>query len=249
MQINKKQAPADVSQPFVPAGLEARLVPVQPRTMVEQAAEAIVNAAARGVFLPGDRLIEAEIARDLNISRVPVREALRLLESQGIVINTPYKGMRLLDMTNERLQALLKVRRALDLMAAGDAILRATDSSHWSGLRSIMAQMRIQGTVPHHYRLCLLDLMFYAELMRLSGNPVLVGLWQSLSRQVQVMHAATWNAWTPDNMISHTEKVLEALENKDLQAMEQAYDNYANQLSGYDVEAALARQRAENNAG
>src|SRR5215204_4871113 len=77
-----------------------RLLPVQPRTMVEQAAEAIVAAAARGVFLPGDRLVEAEIARDLGISRVPVREALRLLESQGIVVGTPYKGMRLMQVTN-----------------------------------------------------------------------------------------------------------------------------------------------------
>src|SRR3954452_10874117 len=74
------------------AGADSRrLVPVQPRTMVEQAAEAIVAGAARGIFLPDDRLVEAEIARDLGISRVPVREALRLLESQGIVVSTPYK--------------------------------------------------------------------------------------------------------------------------------------------------------------
>src|SRR3712207_7909399 len=62
--------------PSVPPEVR-RLLPVQPRTMVEQAAEAIVAAAARGAFLPGDRLVEAEIARDLGISRVPVREADR----------------------------------------------------------------------------------------------------------------------------------------------------------------------------
>src|SRR5688500_5352071 len=86
-----------------------RLLPVQPRTMVEQAAEAIVAAATRGAFLPGDRLVEAEIARDLGISRVPVREALRLLESQGIVNSTPYKGMRLMDVTNAGVSALMRV--------------------------------------------------------------------------------------------------------------------------------------------
>src|SRR5690348_9267599 len=86
-----------------------RLLPVQPRTMVEQAAEAIVAAAARGVFLPGDRLVEAEIARDLGISRVPVREGLRLLESQGIVVSTPYKGMRLMQVSNEGVAALMRV--------------------------------------------------------------------------------------------------------------------------------------------
>ena len=94
-----------------------RLAPVQPRTMVEQAAEAVVAAAARGAFLPGDRLVEAEIARDLGISRVPVREALRLLESQGIVVSTPYKGMRLMQVTNRAVAELTRVRTALETVA------------------------------------------------------------------------------------------------------------------------------------
>ena len=42
-------------------------------------------AAARGPLLPGDRIVESELARKLGVSRVPVREALRMLESQGIV--------------------------------------------------------------------------------------------------------------------------------------------------------------------
>src|SRR5215207_6588333 len=99
-----------------------RLVPVQPRTMVEQAAESIVAAAARGLFLPGDRLVEAEIARDLGISRVQVREALRLLESQGIVVSTPYKGMRLMQVTNAGVAALMRVRLALESLAVREAL-------------------------------------------------------------------------------------------------------------------------------
>ena len=55
---------------------------------------------ARAVLLPGDRIVEAELARKLGVSRVPVREALRLLESQGVVVNEPYKGIRLRPVTN-----------------------------------------------------------------------------------------------------------------------------------------------------
>src|SRR5918911_931158 len=99
-----------------------RLVPVQPRTMVEQAAEAIVAGAARGIFLPDDRLVEAEIARDLGISRVPVREALRLLESQGIVVSTPYKGMRLMQVSNRGVAELMRVRLALETLAVQEAL-------------------------------------------------------------------------------------------------------------------------------
>jgi DNA-binding GntR family transcriptional regulator len=59
-----------------------------------QVVDAIVEATATGVFLPGDRIVEAEVARALNVSRIPVREALRILESQGIVVNERYRGMR-----------------------------------------------------------------------------------------------------------------------------------------------------------
>src|SRR5215213_5415749 len=121
--VRDHRARASASVGMVGSGTEARrLLPVQPRTMVEQAAEAIVAAAAGGAFLPGDRLVEAEIARDLGISRVPVREALRLLESQGIVNSTPYKGMRLMEVTNAGVAALMRVRLALETQAIGEAL-------------------------------------------------------------------------------------------------------------------------------
>ena len=55
---------------------QRELEPLTPKTLVDQAVEAIIQAAATGVFLPGDRVIEAEVARRLNVSRVPIREAL-----------------------------------------------------------------------------------------------------------------------------------------------------------------------------
>jgi DNA-binding GntR family transcriptional regulator len=84
------------------------------KSLVEQVVDAIVEAAAKGVFLPGDRLVEAELARSLNVSRIPVREALRLLESQGVVVSERYRGMSLMSVDIERLEKILKVRLALE---------------------------------------------------------------------------------------------------------------------------------------
>ena len=61
--------------------LKPRMLSIKPRTLVDQSADLIIDAASEGVFLPGDRLVEADIARQIGISRVPVREAMRLLES------------------------------------------------------------------------------------------------------------------------------------------------------------------------
>src|SRR5215472_394233 len=89
---------------------EHRMTALRPITLVAQVVEAVIKAAAEGQILPGDRVVEADIANELNVSRVPVREALRLLESQGIVVNTPYRGMRLMDVDGKRLHQILVVR-------------------------------------------------------------------------------------------------------------------------------------------
>ncbi len=207
--------------------------------------EAIIDAATRGVFMPGDRLVEAEIARDLKISRVPVREALRLLESRGIVVNTPYKGMRFLQLNNARLHAMLKVRKAITLAAAREALMKWPDLSHETRFRRIVGQMRMRGPGSYHYRLCLLDIMFTKELVRLSGNPVLVDVWRALAQQMQVIHAMTWSAWEPEDMIMCMEAILAALESADLQALDLAYDRYAALLSSCNIDEILARRRDE----
>src|SRR5436305_12519404 len=101
-----------------------RQAPGRPdRTLAEQAADAILQAIARGVFLPGDPMIEAYIARDLGFSRVPVREALRRLESQGVVKGgLPRKCARLIEPTQRDVDELIDLRRALEVMALRQAL-------------------------------------------------------------------------------------------------------------------------------
>ncbi|WP_336313789.1 MULTISPECIES: GntR family transcriptional regulator [unclassified Providencia] len=62
-------------------------------------------------------IVEKEIAEKMNVSRVPVREALRVLESQGIVINEPFKGIRMAPVSEARLDELIEVRVLLELHA------------------------------------------------------------------------------------------------------------------------------------
>ena len=84
----------------------ARWEATRPTTMVDHAVSAIISGASRGVILPGDRIVEADLVKALGISRVPIREALRILESQGVVINEPFKGSRLTPVTWERIDNL-----------------------------------------------------------------------------------------------------------------------------------------------
>lgn len=155
--------------------------------MVEQAAEAIVAAAARGVFLPGDRLVEAEIARDLGISRVPVREALRLLESQGIVVSTPYKGMRLMQVSNRGVAELMRVRLALETLAVEEALSGPGGPERFAALQLAAEAFAQAARGQDPAALVAANEQFHAELCRASGNAPLLALWQSLARQLAVI--------------------------------------------------------------
>jgi DNA-binding GntR family transcriptional regulator len=157
-------------------------------TLVEQVVDRIVEAAARGTFLPGDRVVEAEVARRLQVSRVPVREALRLLESQGIVENMPYRGMRLMDVSVARLEKVLKVRLALEQLAAEEARLAARKNPGLLGplveTRNLMEDAARRGD---RYELARLDTMFHRQLCALTGNEVLLRTWEPLSLQLTII--------------------------------------------------------------
>ena len=220
-----------------------RLLPVQPRTMVEQAAEAIVAAAARGIFLPGDRLVEAEIARDLGISRVPVREALRLLESQGIVVSTPYKGMRLMQVSNEGVAALMRVRLALETLAVQEALRAPGGPERFAPLRQAAARYALALEAGDPALTVASDEHFHSELCRASGNAPLLALWQSLARQLAVIWGLAQRGGITATPAEEHRAILSALEQGDADAAIAALTGHINWHQDYDSEAVLAQRR------
>lgn len=220
-----------------------RLAPVQPRTMVDQAAEAIVAAAVRGAFLPGDRLVEAEIARDLGISRVPVREALRLLESQGIVVSTPYKGMRLMHLTNAGAAERMRVRLALELLAVREALLLPGGAGRFAALRAAAeAHGRVATSADPVARVAA-ELRFHEELCRAADNATLFAVWQGLARQLAVI----WGIAEPERDamqrgIEHL-LLLTALEAGDESAAAATLTAHVGWHRGFDFERAVERRR------
>ncbi len=220
-----------------------RLSPVQPRTMVEQAAEAIVAAAARGAFLPGDRLVEAEIARDLGISRVPVREALRLLESQGIVVSTPYKGMRLMQVTNKGVAELMRVRTALESLALRELVARGGGPARLAGARraSVAYETAARGSDPA--AIIAADEAFHGEFCRASGNAVLHGIWLGLARQLSVVWGLGHDVRGKPRIAEEHARILDCLERGDGVAAQAALDVHLAWHVDVDFEQMLRDRR------
>lgn len=225
-------------------GEARRLAPVHPRTMVKQAAEAVVAAAARGVFLPGDRLVEAEIARELGISRVPVREALRLLESQGIVVSTPYKGMRLMQVTNRAVAELMRVRTALEALALREILATGLATPERLAPARRAAERYDSAAEAQDMALRVAaDEAFHGEICRLSGNGVLHGIWLSVARQLSVVWGLGHDVRPKPRVSAEHVAMLDLLEKGDLEGAQAALDRHLSWHEDLDFEQAVERRR------
>ena len=190
------------------------------RTLVDHVVNEILAAAARGQILPGERLIEKDLSASLNMSRVPIREALRVLESQGVVVSEPYKGIRLMDMSRERLEQILDVRATLETLA----VTRAHEAgrltpSNLALLRREIDEMRLMRDRGDIYGLASADTAFHQCLVELSGNHPLIALWRSLSRQLTVIIGLSAIDKAMDQIVAEHEKLLNTLNTGNLDAI------------------------------
>lgn len=98
------------------------------RLAADRALEYIRELLMSGRLCAGDRVNEVELAAGLGISRGPVREAIRRLQSSGLLIAEPNMGSRVVSLDEEAASALYEVREALESLSAGLAATRMTDA-------------------------------------------------------------------------------------------------------------------------
>lgn len=108
-------------------------VTARPLTMPEQIAESITEAVLRGEYLPGDPVREQELATQFQVSRGPIREALRILEKSGVARIVPQRGAHITKLSGKEVNDLFEMRRVLlgllarKLCPAGLALINALD--------------------------------------------------------------------------------------------------------------------------
>jgi GntR family transcriptional regulator of gluconate operon len=140
-----------------------------PRLLAEDAAAQIRTAILTGQLKPGERLVEATVARQLNVSRGPVREALKLLGAEGLVQDEPRRGAFVLSLTTLDVREIYDLRAALEARAAK----RVTEAAKPASLRALrksyndMHKLAEKGDVTVFARA---DLKFHETICTLSGN-------------------------------------------------------------------------------
>ena len=157
------------------------------RTLGDQVADSIVSAAIHGHLKPGSRLIEVELGEAFGVSRVPVREALKTLESQGIVVVMPNREVRLVDVDKESLQQMLSVRLVLEMHAvdlAMDAI--AKDPLLLEPFEDALHDLRGALRKGSAFLAAQADMDFHRAIYLASGNRTLLDIWDQMSRKILI---------------------------------------------------------------
>ena len=188
------------------------------------------EAILKGDLKPGERLMELQLASKLGVSRTPIREAIRMLEQEGLAVTNPRKGAEVAKMTLKDMEDVLEIRDALDELAVRIACQKISDEQlrQLEDMKELFEKSTQTGNVK---KIAEADVTFHDVIYEATGNPKLVTLLNNLREQVYRYRVEYIK--DPKNyptLIAEHEAILESLKNRDVKnAVEAMHVHVANQ--------------------
>lgn len=141
------------------------------------------EAILKGDLKPGERLMELQLAAQLGVSRTPIREAIRMLEQEGLAVTVPRKGAEVAKMTLKGMEDVLEIREALDILACQLACERITEEQLvlLKEKKKAFEKSLKTGNVKE---IAETDVAFHDVIYDATGNPKLVNMLNNLREQI-----------------------------------------------------------------
>jgi len=158
----------------------------RPRSLADQAAEAIRARIVNGDLELGEALSETTLAVELGVSKTPIREAFLRLKTEGLVDIQPQRGTFVFDMTAAEVQELSELREVLEIAAVRFAIRRRPEPLA-DALDSIVAAMRDAFRSSDTARYKTLDGAFHQTIIEHAGNAFLQASYETIAFRVQAL--------------------------------------------------------------
>lgn len=147
----------------------------------------IVQGLESQDFLPGQRLVEADLAAHFGVGRNSVREALQKLAADGIVELNRHRGAAIRTLTLAEAQDVLEIAEFMTGLLAGRAAACAADSAHTPALRAALDELEAAGASPKRHAFLAARRHFYRALLEIAANRELKRLFPAI--QMHVVHA------------------------------------------------------------
>jgi DNA-binding GntR family transcriptional regulator len=208
-----------------------RLAPVRDQ-VADRLREAIVGLEMK----PGQLLVERELCEATTASRASVREALRRLESEGLVVSERGKGTRVAVVSAEEAVHIYEVRAVLEGLAGRLFAERATDEQLAELERAVTEIERVVDDPP---KMLLGKVRFYEALFAGTSNPELREMLDRIHRRVTLMRASSLSVpGRPAQSVREMRKILEAAMRRDGDATAELCAAHVRAASAAGVQAA-----------
>jgi DNA-binding GntR family transcriptional regulator len=163
---------------------KSRAKPIERRTLTSSVYERLLDEICSGQVKPGERLVIDQIARDLRVSITPVREALMRLQSEGLVSETMYSGMRVAELSMEDIVQHHEIRGVLAGYAASLAAARISDEQIQS-LETTFEKLERAAKDGDVKAFRQLDRAFHEQLYSAAGSHMAIEQFNQLSRHTE----------------------------------------------------------------
>jgi len=192
--------------------------------------ETLKEAILTGKFEPKERLMEIKLADQLGVSRTPVREAIRKLELEGLVVMEPRKGAYVSDISFKDIIDTLEVREALETFAVKLAVEKnkVEDISEIEKLNLSFQNAYKNKDVK---KMVECDTEIHKAIINLSENRKLISFMEELNEIMQRFRLIFFNeTYNPERIDQEHQDVIKAIKNKDMEKAQDAMRNHLRTL-------------------
>lgn len=188
------------------------LQPLDREGLVQRVTKALSKAIVTGRMAPGARLSESLVAQELGVSRAPVREAARLLESSGLVTYEPNRGFFVRQVSAEALNDLYELRIVIEIAAVKRLIRGWTDEIDAALTAQLDELHRVAGPGFDTLTQVEADMQFHRLLVAGSGNPKFLTVFDQIAMETEFSIMVVGQLYDDANRIAEThEPILDAL--------------------------------------
>lgn len=191
------------------------------------------QAILKGELKPGERLMEIALAERLGVSRTPIREAMRKLELEGLVVMIPRRGAQVANITEKDLNDVLEVRIALENMAIEKACENMTEES-MSRLWVAAKEFERTTAEGNLVKMAEADVAFHEIIYQASGNRRLIQVLNNLREQIYRYRVEYLKEEEIRNvLVLEHEEMTKAIRERNVdRAQELVYEHIENQRRG-----------------
>ena len=205
--------PPDASLPAEMTAVAEAGAKAGPR--VQQVTETLRLAIISGRFEPGERLIESVLSTELGTSRGPVREALRQLENEGLVMSFPYRGAVVLGVSDDEVhEVLIPIRLTLERTSFARALEKMTDDD-FAELGKQIWLMEQAGKANDLLKLVEADLAFHEIVILASGQLHTLQIWRTIEPRIRAYFYRYERFRSFEETVEEHRALLAALQTRD----------------------------------